>query len=157
MTFLRKNRQRRRVGQGRVFRIEALEDRALLAASAETFTGPSLNDLIVLAQQGENTAPAAIDRVVEALATQLTSGPLTDLTDGAVDGNGFVTEVQSLEASYAQYVDQTLLPEFPNVDTLLQLEGQRIVADETALNQQSSVGLLSSSDFAARPKPPSTR
>ena len=149
MTFLRKNRQRRRVGQGRVFRIEALEDRALLAASAETFTGPSLKDLIVLAQQGENTAPAAIDRVVEALATQLTSGPLTDLTDGAVDDNGFVTEVQSLEASYAQYVDQTLLPEFPNVDTLLQLEGQRIVADETALNQQSSVGLLSSSDFEA--------
>ena len=41
------------------------------------------------------------------------------------------------------------MPEFPNVDTLLQLEGQRIVADETALNQQSSVGLLSSSDFAA--------
>ena len=81
--------------------------------------------------------------MLQALETQLTSGPLADLTAGTVDGNGFVTEVQSLEASYAQNVDQQLLPEFPNVDTLLKLQGERIVADETSLNQQYSVGLLS--------------
>jgi len=150
MNFPRKNRQRRRVGQRRVFRVEALEERALLAASAETFTGPSLTDLIVLARQGTDTAQAGINRMLQALETQLTSGPLADLNNGTVDGNGFVTEVQSLAASYAQNVDQQLLPEFPNVDTLLKLQGQRIVADETSLNQQSSVGLLSSSQFATQ-------
>jgi len=122
----------------------------LLAASAETFTGPSLTDLIVLARQGTDTAQAGINRMLQALETQLTSGPLADLNNGTVDGNGFVTEVQSLAASYAQNVDQQLLPEFPNVDTLLKLQGQRIVADETSLNQQSSVGLLSSSQFATQ-------
>ena len=115
MTFLRKNRQRRRVDQGRVFCIEALEERALLAASAETFTGPSLNDLIVLTQQGENTAPAAIDRVVEVLATQLTSGPLTDLTDGAVDGNGFVTRSKAWRRVTRNTSTRRSCPSFPTL------------------------------------------
>ncbi len=88
--------------------------------------------------------------MVSALASQLTSGPLADLTAGTVDGNGFVTEVQSVVASYATSVDSALLPEFPNVDTLLQLEGQRIVADETSLNQQEAIGLLSSSDLTSQ-------
>ena len=145
MNFHRRNTQRKRAGHRRVFRFEALEERALLAASAETFSGPSLNDLIVMARQGHDTAPAAINRVVHALASQLTSGPLADLTAGTVNGNGFVTEVQSLEASYAQYLDQQLLPEFPNVDTLLKLQGERIVADMTSVNQQDSVGLISNS------------
>jgi len=145
MNFHSKNTLRKRAGQGRVFRVEALEERALLAASAETFSAPSLNDLIVLARQGHDTAPAAINRVLQALESQLTSGPLADLTAGTVDGNGFVTEVQSLDASYAQNIGQQLLPEFPNVDTLLNLQGERIVADMTSLNQQNSVGLISDS------------
>jgi len=145
MNFQRKNAQRKRAGQRRVFRVEALEERALLAATGETFSGPSLNDLIILARQGQDTAPAAINRVLQSLESQLTSGPLADLTAGTVDGNGFVTEVQSLEASYAQYVDQQLSPAFPNVDTLLKLQGERIVADMTSLNQQNSVGLISDS------------
>src|ERR1017187_2259853 len=150
MNFQRKKTRSGRADQGRIFRVEALEVRALLATSTATFSGPSLNDLIALARQGEDTAPAAINRMLTALETQLTSGPLADLNAGTVDGNGFVTEVQSLEASYAQNLDQQLLPSFPNVNTLLKLQGERIVADETSLNQQSSVGLFSSSQFATQ-------
>ena len=101
---------------------EGLETRTLLTA-AETFTGPSLIDLILLARQGKDTAPAAIERMLQSLETQLTGGPLADLGSGAVDGNGFVQEVQSLESSYEQNVDQQLSPEFPNVDKILKLAG----------------------------------
>ena len=48
------NQQRRRTSQGRVFRVESLEERALLSASAETFSGPSLDDLIALAAEGDH-------------------------------------------------------------------------------------------------------
>ena len=122
----------------------------MLSASVLTFSGPSLSDLIALARQGEDTSVAGINRMVQALESQLTSGPLADLNAGTVDSSGFVTEVQSLVASYAQNVDSQLLPDFPNIDTLLNLQGERIVADETSLNQQTSVGLLSSSEFATQ-------
>ena len=91
MNFERKKAQRGRVSRGRIFQVESLEQRALLAATAETFTGPSLNDLITLAKDGTDTSSAAINRMLNALETQLTSGPLADLTGGTVDGNGFVT------------------------------------------------------------------
>ena len=58
----RKNQSRRR-GFLRVVGVEGLETRTLLTA-AETFTGPSLTDLIVLARQGKDTAPAAIERML---------------------------------------------------------------------------------------------
>ena len=147
MGILKKKMQRTRARSARVFRVEVLEQRALLAASTETFSAPALSDLIALAHQGQDTAAAGIDRMVSALESQLKSGPLADLTSGKVDGNGFVTEVQSLVSSYAKSVDSALLPEFPNVDTLMQLQGQRIVADEASLNQQNAVGLLSTSEF----------
>jgi hypothetical protein len=143
---VRPHRARRRWS----FHVETLEQRALLSASAETFNLPSLEPLIVLAREGHDTAPAAIDEVLTSLASQLTSGPLADLQSGTVDGNGFISEVQSMESSYEQELNGALLPEFPNVDTLLILQGQRIVADETALNQQHAVGLLSSSDFTSQ-------
>ena len=85
--------------------------------------------------------------MLQSLETQLTGGPLADLGSGAVDGDGFVQEVQSLESSYEQNVDQQLSPEFPNVDEILKLAGQAIVADVISLNQQNTVGLLSSSDL----------
>ena len=127
---------------------EALETRTLLTA-AETFSGPTLTDLIVLARGGEDTAPAAIDRMLQSLETQLTSGPLADLSSSTVDGNGFVQEVQSLESSYEQSVEQQLSPAFPHVDEMLKLAGEAVVADVIALNQQRTVGLLSSADLAA--------
>jgi hypothetical protein len=142
----RKTNERRRRKFQRVFGIETLEARTMLTA-AETFTGPSLSDLILLARQGVDTAPAGIDRMLQSLETQLTNGPLADLSSAAVDGDGFVQEVQSLESSYEQNVDQQLSPEFPNVDEILKLAGQAIVADVTSLNQQNTVGLLSSSDL----------
>jgi hypothetical protein len=147
MSIKRKRTPRRRASRGRVFRVEGLEQRSLLAAVAQTFNGPSLNDLIFLARQRNDTAGAAIDRMLHALQTQLINGPLEDLTSGSVTGNGFVTEVQSLVSSYMTNVDDQLLPEFPNVDTLLTLQGQRIAADESSLNQQHTVGLLSAAEF----------
>ena len=42
--------------------IEGLERRTLLTASTETFTGPSLSDLIAQAERGMDTAPEAINR-----------------------------------------------------------------------------------------------
>ena len=84
-----------------------------------------------------------------ALETQLVNGPLADLTAGNVNGNGFVSEVQSLESSYEQGLDQQLSPEFPHVDEILKLQGQAIVADVISLNQQEAVGLISSSELAA--------
>jgi hypothetical protein len=118
-----------------------------MAGASETFNGPSLNDLIQLARQGHDTAPAAINRMLQALQSQLISGPLGDFSSGAVDGNGFVVEVQNLEASYEQNVDQQLSPEFPNVDELLKLQGQRMVSDAIALNQLNTVGLISDTDL----------
>ena len=145
-------RRDRRARRGRQFRLESLESRALLATTAETFNGPSLSDLIQQAQDGQDTAPAAISRMEKALQTQLTRGPLADLKSGAVDGNGFVSEVQSLESSYEQNLDQQLSSEFPDVDEILKLQGQQVVANVIALNQQSAVGLISSTDFASDAK-----
>ncbi len=122
----------------------------LLAAAVETFNGPSLTALIALAREGQDTAPAGINTMVRAFEAQLQSGPLADLNAGTVDGNGFVSEVQSLETSYEQSVDSQLSPEFPNVERLLDLQGQRIVADMIALNQQNAVGLVSTSDLATQ-------
>ncbi len=129
---------------------EILESRALLSTTTatETFTGPSLSDLIQQARGGTNTAPAAISRIEQALQTQLTSGPLADLKAGKVSSNGFVTEVQNLEASYEQNLDSQLSPEFPNVNEILKLQGQKVVADVIALNQEASVGLISSATLA---------
>ncbi|MHB1558871.1 MAG: hypothetical protein ACYC61_15570 [Isosphaeraceae bacterium] len=131
---------------------EILETRALLsttvATAGATFNGPSLSDLIQQARSGTDTAPAAIGRMEQALQTQLTSGPLADLKAGKISGNGFVTEVQNLEASYEQNLDQQLSPEFPVVDALLKLQGQKVVADVIALNQEASVGLISSATLA---------
>ena len=151
MNDQRKKNERRRRGRQLRFVAEVLEARTLLTA-AETFSGPSLTDLIMMARQGQDTAPAAIDRMLHSLETQLTAGPLTDLSSATVDGNGFVQEVQSLESSYEQNVDGQLSPEFPNVDELLKLAGQAIVADVISLNQQNTVGLISNSALATDAK-----
>lgn len=146
--------ENRRARRALSFGPEILETRALLstasasATSGATFNGPSLSDLIQQARSGTDTAPAAISRMEQALQTQLTSGPLADLKAGKVSGNGFATEVQNLEASYEQNLDQQLSPEFPVVDAILKLQGQKVVADVIALNQEASVGLISSATLA---------
>src|SRR5262245_57255196 len=123
----------RRMCRNRVFRVECLEDRQLLAS--DTFVAPSLSGLIQQAWQGKNTSGAAINTMLKALRAQLTSGPLADLRSGTVTGDGFVTEVQSLVASFDQNVDQQLLPHFKNIDEMLKLQGLRISNQMAALNQ----------------------
>lgn len=144
-------RRDRRTRRGRFLRLESLESRSLLTTT-ETFAGPSLSDLIQQAQAGQDTAPAAISRMEKALKQQLVSGPLADLTSGAVDGDGFVSEVQSLESSYEQELDQQLSPEFPAVNEMLDLQGEQVVAAVVSLNQQNAAGLLSSADLASQAK-----
>ena len=85
--------------------------------------------------------------MLSALQTQLTDGPLANLNSGVVDGNGFITEVQSLVASFNQNVDQQLLPHFTHIDNMLKLQGQQVVANLVSLNQQSTVGLISSGNL----------
>ena len=85
--------------------------------------------------------------MLTALQDQLTSGPLADLKAGTVTGDEFVTEAQSLVASYDANVDQQLLPHFKNIDLLLKIQGQRSVADLASLNQQNTVGLIDSTQF----------
>ena len=136
MSTQRRESKGRRGARGRVFLLEHLEDRRLLATA---FTGPSLSGLISQAYHGKDTAEAAIKTMLSALQTQLTDGPLADLNSGVVDGNGFVSEVQSLVASFNQNVDQQLLPHFTHIDNMLKLQGQQVVANLVSLNQQSTV------------------
>jgi hypothetical protein len=150
MSIWKKETKRKRGGRDRTLQVECLEDRKLLATTTETFTGPSLTSLIQQAFGGQDTSRATISTMLTALETQLTNGPLADLSAGTVDGNGFITEAQSLEASYAQNVDQQLSPAFPNIDTLLKMQGQRIVADLVSLNQQSTEGLITSTALATQ-------
>ena len=123
--------------------LEHLEDRRLLATA---FIGPSLSGLISQAYHGKDTAVATIRTMLSALQTQLTAGPLADLNSSAVDGNGFITEVQSLVRSYNQNVDQQLA-HFTHIDNMLKLQGQQVVANLVSLNQQSTVGLTSSTNL----------
>src|SRR5689334_13160518 len=94
-----------RRARGRAFQAEVLEGRTLLAVATETFNGPSLSGLIAEALRGKNTSAAAINLMVGSLQSQLNSGPLADLNSGAVDGNGFIREAESLVASFNQNVD----------------------------------------------------
>ena len=146
----KKETRRKRGGRDRALHVECLEDRKLLATTTETFTGPSLTSLIQQAYAGQDTSGATISTMLQALQKQLTDGPLADLSAGTVDGNGFITEAQSLEGSYAQNVDQQLSPAFPNIDTILKLQGQRIVAGLVSLNQQSTEGLITGTDAATQ-------
>ena len=136
MSTQRRESKGRRGARGRVLLLEQLEDRRLLATA---FTGPSLSGLISQAYHGKDTAVATIKTMLSALQTQLTDGPLADLNSGVVDGNGFVSEVQSLVASFNQNVDQQLLPHFTHIDNMLKLQGQQVVANLVSLNQQSTV------------------
>src|SRR5271166_2187296 len=143
MSTQRRESKGRRGARGRVLLLEHLEDRRLLAT---TFTGPSLSGLISQAFSGKDTAQATIKTMLSALQTQLTNGPLADLNSGAVVGDGFITEVQSVVASYNQNVDQQLLPHFTHIDNMLKLQGQQVLANLISLNEQSDVGLTSSTN-----------
>jgi hypothetical protein len=149
MGIKRDGKGRRSKARRRGISIESLERRALLATT-ETFVAPSLTSLITQAEHGKNTSQAGINLMVDALQSQLQSGPLADLNSGAVTNNGFITEVQSLEASFESNVDLQLSPKFPNIDILLKLQGQRVVSDLIALNQQETVGLITNPELSAQ-------
>jgi hypothetical protein len=128
--------------------VEVMEPRALLASGSTSFQAPDLTSLIQEAYKGVNTAPEAIKEMVQALETQLTSGPLADLQAGTVDGSGFIGEVASLVASYQSDVSGALSARFPNVANLMELQGTRIQADLNALSQEANVGLITNDQLA---------
>jgi hypothetical protein len=128
--------------------VEGLEARALLATGTGAFQAPDLSDLIREAFNGVNTAPAAINREVQALGAQLITGPLADLKAGTVDGDGFIQEVSTLVTSYETTIDQQLSARFPTVSKMMTLQGERILADLSSLNQQATVGLITSDQLA---------
>ncbi len=147
MKFERSKSRRKSMRRGPLFHVDCLEDRRLPAA---TFVGPSLSGLLNQMAHGKDTSKAVINTMVNALDAQLTSGPLADLQSGAVNGNGFVSEVESLVVSYYQNVDQQLLPRYKNIDMLLKLQGQRMIAQMSSLNQQNTVGLIDNSTFQSQ-------
>jgi hypothetical protein len=104
----------------------------LLSAMTETYTGPTLDGLIAKVDHGGAPTPAQINRVLVSLKTDLRSGPLADFYSGAVDKNEFVSEAQSLEASFEQSADE-----------ILKLQGESVVSGLVALNQENAVGLIS--------------
>ena len=55
MRMWKKETKRKRGGRDRALHVECLEDRKLLAATTETFTGPSLTSLIQEAYAGQET------------------------------------------------------------------------------------------------------
>lgn len=126
-------------------RVEGMEDRALLASSS--FVAPGINDLIAGAQNGVNTAPATIHRMLAALESQLNSGPLADLNSGAVDQAGFQSEVSALVSSFDTTIGTTLA-NYPNVSKLITLAAAATEADVASLVQQQAVGLITASTFA---------
>ena len=142
MNMQRTQSRGRRGARGRIFLLEPLEDRQLLATAS---TWPSLSGLISQALNGKDTSQETIKVMLSALQSQLTSGPLADYNSGTVDGFGMVSEAQSVVAGFNQNVDQQLLPRFPHIDNLLKLQSQQVTASLVSLNQQSFVGLISSS------------
>ncbi len=126
----------------RVTPLEMLEQRELLTATTETFVGPNLNPLL----KRSNPGPAIINKMTVALQTQITNGPLADLKAGKVDSTGFVTEVQSLAASYVNYSDSKLA-KLPSVKEVVNLQSARAVADQIAIEQSNSVGLVSDATY----------
>ena len=132
--------------------MESLERRDLLASGSDVFTGPSLTSLIAQAEHGKNTSQAQINAMVGALQSQLTAGPLADLDSGAVTADGFITGSQALEAGYEQYAAQQLGAKFPSLDQVIAFQGQRVIDNLVAGNQETSVGLISSAAFASDAK-----
>ena len=87
-------RTRRSRARGRVFQVESLENRQLLA----TTVGGVAPSVVV------------IRRSLADLQSQLTTGPLADLNSGAVGGDGFIIEAQAVESGWKQSVDQNSCP-----------------------------------------------
>ncbi|MBV8128700.1 MAG: hypothetical protein JO114_13725, partial [Planctomycetaceae bacterium] len=74
MSTQKRESKGRRGARGRIFLLEPLEDRRLLATQA--FTAPSLSGLISEAYKGKDTSKETIKVMLSALQSQLTNGPL---------------------------------------------------------------------------------
>jgi hypothetical protein len=130
--------------------LETLEGRTLLAASLQTFLAPSVADLMRLGTFGINTGPAAIQRFVNSLQSQLNSGPLANLNDFSIIDHEFVEEVQSLKLSFEQSIDTEFQSSAPNIDQLIKLQGQRISADMVAAYRENTADVYASMPLASQ-------
>lgn len=130
--------------------VERLESRALLATASPSFAAPDLSGLIRQADQGVNTGPATIQRMLSALQTQLQSGPLGDLSAGTVGSTDAASEASTLITSFQANVDQQLSPRFPNIDKVLNLEATAIGSEFAALDAQATGALISDSTLVSQ-------
>ena len=155
---LRRASTRSRSGRPAALTLETLERRDLLAVgtlpvmstptNSSTFAPPSLNGLISQAENGVNTGPAAIQTMLQSLEQQAINGPLADFNAGTVTASGLVSEVQGLVTGYESSV-ASQLSAFPNISNILDLEGTNLVNAVTAVSEQSTAGIIASTDLAA--------
>ncbi len=142
-------RRVRRARRGRRLHLESLESRALLATTAETFTGPSLSDLIQQAQNGQDTAPAAISRMEQALedaAHQRSAGG-----PRVRGGRRQWLRVRGAEPRVELRTGSrpAALPRVPERQRDPQAPGPAGRGDVVSLNQQNAAGLNSGDSLAS--------
>jgi hypothetical protein len=135
----RPSRERSALRKAATVRVEALETRSLMAAA---FTAPDLSPFITAALNGVNTGPATIQKMVTALQSQLTSGPLASLEAGTSTQAVFASDVSSLVTSFQANVDQQLSPRFPNIDKILKLDATYVDSLITTLDLKATDGLI---------------
>jgi len=133
--------------RGVTLRLEGLEGRALLASTS--FTAPNIKDLITGSQLGQKAATTAISRELNALTSQLDSGPRADLKAGTVTQAGFTAEADALLASFDRKVDSAFLPRFGNVDAIIKARGATLQANFLTRNAPTPVVTPTPSTFAA--------
>src|SRR5262245_19215511 len=109
----------RRAPIGALRALECLEERSLQAATGTAFVFPNVGTVAASARRGARNTPALVTILLTALQSQTTRGPLANLATGAVDGNGFVSEVSSLVASFDARVARRLGRVAPRLVNLL--------------------------------------
>ncbi|MCA1684495.1 MAG: hypothetical protein LC745_00615 [Planctomycetia bacterium] len=155
MRFLKRTGTRRVARRTAAVGVEGLESRELLATStaaiATGFIAPDLSSLIYRAVvRHQNTGPATIRMMENALQSQLNSGVLTALQGGTLTPANFSTSVANVVSSYETNVDQQLLPRFPNIDAILKGQAQSVLAVGNALNTQLKAGLITQTVYTTQ-------
>lgn len=118
-----------------------------MATGTGTFVAPDLTPYIRAALNGANTGAATIDRMLTSLEDQLTAGPLANLTAGTDTPATFSTEVNNYVVSYQASVSQQLSPRFPNITSILNLNGTKVSSIVNAYVTELNFGLITSAQF----------
>lgn len=130
----------RRVRQVRFDGPDALEPRQLLAAKVYTFTPPDLTGL----PSQPSSGPAIYNRMLGSLQAQLNDSPLSDLTDGKINENEYVTAVASLAAGF-EAAGESALRKHPAYARLIPLQANALNAATAVVGQIYDAKLVDAS------------